>query len=131
MTLVVEEFYQISLSSRSYPRKKTKIEKLSPEVGLYSEMAYQNCKKSKSDFVEGPYNKDNSFSEENCIVYVSNYTVVLAIRGTDPKKSKDIFTDIALAKLHPDIGKSMKFSKRLLKSTNTSEKVLSHTNSSL
>ena len=79
------------------PKKKTKVEKLSPEIGLYSEMAYQSYKKSNSKMIIGNYNKDNSFSEENCIVYVSDDTVVLAIRGTDLKNTKDIFTDIAVA----------------------------------
>jgi hypothetical protein len=79
------------------PKKKTKIEKLSPEVSLYSEMCIESYKKNKSKLVIGPFTKDNSFSEENCIVYVSDDSTVLAIRGTDPKNSKDIFTDILLA----------------------------------
>ena len=79
------------------PKKKTKVEKLTPEVGLFSEMCMESYKKSKSKMVIGPFTKDNSFSEENCSLYVSNDTIVIAIRGTDPKNSKDIFTDIALA----------------------------------
>ena len=78
------------------PKKKTKVEKLNPEVGLYSEMCMESYNKEKSKTVIGPFTKDNSFNEENCIVYASNDTIVLAIRGTDPKNSKDIFTDIAL-----------------------------------
>ena len=105
------------------PKKKTKIEKLSPNVVLYSEMAYQSYNKTKSDFVVGPYNKDNSFSEENCILYVSNDTIVIAIRGTDPKNSKDIFTDIALAlnklKITPRYKQINEIFKKSQKNTNT------------
>jgi hypothetical protein len=79
------------------PKKKTKIEKLPMEVGLYSEMCMESYNKVKSKMIIGEFTKVPNFSQENCIVYVSNDTVVLAIRGTDPKNSKDIFTDIALA----------------------------------
>lgn len=79
------------------PKKKTKIEKLPIEVGLYSEMAYEAYNKNNSKIVIDEFTKDPNFSQVNCVVYVSNDTVVLAIRGTNPKSSEDIFTDIALA----------------------------------
>ena len=57
------------------------------EVGLYSEMAYESYNKNNSKTVIAEFSKDNSFNEENCVVYTSVDTVVLAIRGTDPKNS--------------------------------------------
>jgi len=79
------------------PKKKVSVEKLDNNVSLYATMCMESYKQKKADFVVGQYNKDSSFNEQNCVVYASFDTVVLAIRGTDPKNSKDIFTDIMLA----------------------------------
>ena len=58
------------------PKKKVSVEKLDNSVSLYARMCMESYKKSKSEFVIGEFNKDNSFSEENCIVYASFDTVV-------------------------------------------------------
>lgn len=79
------------------PKKKTTVEKLNPEVGLYSEMALESYNKTKSKMVIADFTKDTTFNQQNCLVYVSNDTIILTVRGTDPKNTEDIFTDIALA----------------------------------
>jgi hypothetical protein len=76
-----------------------KVKALTGESALYSKLANEAYKRSDAaDIIEG-FSKDKEFSQINAVVYRSSdqKTIVMAIRGTDPKNISDLATDVAVA----------------------------------
>ena len=78
-------------------RPKNSVSKLDKNQQLYADMAYEAYQRSDSkDNIDG-YMKDKSFSQINSIVYTNDSSVILSIRGTNPKIPEDILSDISVA----------------------------------
>lgn len=76
-----------------------KVKQLTGDAALYSKLANEAYKRTDAaDTIDG-FTKDNTFSQINAVIYtnMNNRSIVMAIRGTDPKNISDLATDLSVA----------------------------------